>query len=662
MGGGGGSTSNCNGAMCQPWEECTPTVDGGICGDAQLTLAWTTPADMTRLRATQTVQATLSVTKRDGGTLPVKLMSVPVQGPGNPMPFQKAGGFMGTLGPLTGSDGPKQFLAGWDGGPTAPLTLVYDTTPPALDVELLNPPSYTSDGGFLTTDPDDGVAIPVIKKDDVVTVRVTSADPDIAGSTLAIAVTVGVDAGVELWDAGTSTTCGAATLCADFNLVVGPQQLRAFAADVQVSASAADKAGNVGSKTKNPLFHVTRWKWARSVVSASPSFTAAPAIAHGGDVYLPSSVGGAGQGVYHVTPTGAVMQDSSAGPVAAGITIGNDGTTQQIFFMTTNGGIQTVGDTMHSCGSAAAANVSSLAILNDGMASLYGIGVAGNGGSRQLVGLQAGFGCKPSTASSVDVAVPGNVVTDGQSVWYPGSDGTVQRFSFVGGASPSFTSLSSLPSVGAGTIFGLGLIPAATKLVGGGGGVGVGRLFVRGSDGTGTTTGYNQMAPVTGVAVGTGSALFAVTQAGGLGTLSKFDATGDIVVNSTALPAGFSFNFPAGVNPGATTPVLGNRGWVYATDNAGNVVATDQQSLEVKWLKPMSGALGSTAQVLASPSLDCNRTDASNNTGVYYFATTTGWLVAYIVDSPGLDSSAPWPKYQHDARNTGNTGVSIACP
>ncbi|MCC6336640.1 MAG: hypothetical protein IT380_21955 [Myxococcales bacterium] len=72
--------------------------------------------------------------------------------------------------------------------------------------------------------------------------------------------------------------------------------------------------------------------------------------------------------------------------------------------------------------------------------------------------------------------------------------------------------------------------------------------------------------------------------------------------------------------------------------------------------------LPSAGQVLASATLDCNRDKPTSTTGVYYFATTTGWLVGYVVDSEGLDQSAPWPKYQHDARNTGNLSVSKACP
>ncbi|MEQ1731926.1 MAG: hypothetical protein ABL982_26425 [Vicinamibacterales bacterium] len=142
-----------------------------------------------------------------------------------------------------------------------------------------------------------------------------------------------------------------------------------------------------------------------------------------------------------------------------------------------------------------------------------------------------------------------------------------------------------------------------------------------------------------------------------MGTLRRFDATGTANAAAT-LTSGLTFSFPSSV-PGATTPVLGNAGWVYATANDGLVVATDQ-ALSVKWTKVLAPSLG--GQVFASPTLDCNRTRPGSGTGIHYFATTTGWVVAYITDSPGLDVNAPWPKYQHDARNTGRVGLSVACP
>jgi hypothetical protein len=54
--------------------------------------------------------------------------------------------------------------------------------------------------------------------------------------------------------------------------------------------------------------------------------------------------------------------------------------------------------------------------------------------------------------------------------------------------------------------------------------------------------------------------------------------------------------------------------------------------------------------------------------GVLYTLTkngSTATLTAIIVDSPGLDPMAPWPKYQRDNGNTGNINSDISfwtCP
>ena len=80
----------------------------------------------------------------------------------------------------------------------------------------------------------------------------------------------------------------------------------------------------------------------------------------------------------------------------------------------------------------------------------------------------------------------------------------------------------------------------------------------------------------------------------------------------------------------------------------------------VEWSAPMPLPFG--ASVRASPTLDCSRTLQATS-GVIYIATEAGWLVSYIVDARGLDSTATWPKYARDARNSGNIdGPAIACP
>jgi hypothetical protein len=71
----------------------------------------------------------------------------------------------------------------------------------------------------------------------------------------------------------------------------------------------------------------------------------------------------------------------------------------------------------------------------------------------------------------------------------------------------------------------------------------------------------------------------------------------------------------------------------------------------------------------ASPNIDCSR-DVSGapipgRPGVLYVASNLGELYALLVDDRGIDVNAPWPKYQHDPRNTGNADTPLAefaCP
>ncbi|WP_309887911.1 hypothetical protein [Archangium sp.] len=73
------------------------------------------------------------------------------------------------------------------------------------------------------------------------------------------------------------------------------------------------------------------------------------------------------------------------------------------------------------------------------------------------------------------------------------------------------------------------------------------------------------------------------------------------------------------------------------------------------------------APIEASMNLDCARGSdggvAPGRPGVLYAVTRSGNVHALIVDSPGLDTTAPWPRYQHDARNTGNPATRLTpCP
>jgi hypothetical protein len=456
------------------------------------------------------------------------------------------------------------------------------------------------------------------------------------------------------------TGCGAANFCREYAVTLGPTNFSGFRGLVTMTAKADDMTLNSSTVASSPPLGVTRWKWARLVSNGggTSELKSSPAVDDGGMLYLgidrPAGFGG----LAAVTDQGAIQQVSTVGPVIASPAVGFDGTRNWVFFESTNGGIQTIEN--NTCGTGEGANQGGLAITHDGLVSMRALGLAPSVGLRQVLADRGGSGCggefSAELGSVASMTFPGNLVTDDVSIFYPSTAGVLKRFSF---GVPITTSPDT--TVGAGAISGIALFTSdgGLKVAGGGGGVGIGRVFVASADGG--VTGVNPMMTVSGVAVGSDTgvpALFAVLQDGSeLASLAKFDATGMTSLASVPL----NLSFPIATTPGATTPVLGQGGFVYVVSSNGTVVIARQSNLGLRWQQSLP--VGITGSVLASPTLDCNRARPGTNTGILYFATGSGWLVSYIVDSPGLDTTAPWPKYQHDARNTGNSTVPItACP
>lgn len=114
-----------------------------------------------------------------------------------------------------------------------------------------------------------------------------------------------------------------------------------------------------------------------------------------------------------------------------------------------------------------------------------------------------------------------------------------------------------------------------------------------------------------------------------------------------------------------TTPLVGTGGIAYfvGTDNSIHVLTSELVKL---W----SGTAETSVVVASSPNIDCaRRADGSKQTGrppgTLYYGANNGKLYAIIVDNPGIDITSPWPKYQHDPRNTGSLSTPLSeftCP
>jgi hypothetical protein len=123
----------------------------------------------------------------------------------------------------------------------------------------------------------------------------------------------------------------------------------------------------------------------------------------------------------------------------------------------------------------------------------------------------------------------------------------------------------------------------------------------------------------------------------------------------------------------ATTPILGAGGRLYVLGENGRLYVRNSGTLAAQW----EGDVAPGLTALSQPALDVYRSangmkDCSRPLGVLYALTRSGTgasamatLRAILVDSPGLDNTAPWPKYQRDNGNTGNINSDISpwtCP
>ena len=108
---------------------------------------------------------------------------------------------------------------------------------------------------------------------------------------------------------------------------------------------------------------------------------------------------------------------------------------------------------------------------------------------------------------------------------------------------------------------------------------------------------------------------------------------------------------------------LGRGNLLYAVASSSQRLSVfDATTMATKWEKTSELSLA-TASVALDCARDASGTPLAADLGVLYLPGTDGKLYAIVVDSRGLESNAPWPKYQHDSRNTGNPATPVSsCP
>jgi hypothetical protein len=515
---------------------------------------------------------------------------------------------------------------------------------------------------FLPNDPD---ALGSFRKDATVRVRVTTTASDLA--TVRLSARYGTETAFEVT---ASTGCVAAVRCEEFVLDLSRVPMNAFRGPVEVTAVGEDTLGNPGTVAAPLSLPVSRWNWARRVAQNTfASLTSVPAIGAGGRLFLAVSAG---------TNPGVVVVNADGSPgwaqpdtfVEGVVAVGRGtGSNEYVFYQPRGGASKALnaqsGALVQPCGAGTVGtSAGGVVLLAEGSAQVAGVslqrGITNNRASQNEPGA---LRCLASVGEQAGVSSPGNLVAGAGAVYFVSTSGKLRLIDVAPGISPEFGTLDA-GVVGGGN--GLALLTATT--VAGGGAFS--KLFAYAvSNSTldsavdawpsGATLGPPISAPSIGVA-GVYASLRSGTDAVEVVRVDKL--TGALSAQSSSLVAGTvqsSFN-----GFGVGSPTLGEGGLMYVIDEVGALFVLPQNfttSASPSWGVALPSVVA--GNVSASPTLDCNRGVPGSETGVFYVATESGWLVSYLIDSKGLDPLAPWPKYARDARNTGNfSGPPIGCP
>jgi hypothetical protein len=577
-------------------------------------------------------------------------------GSGNPLAIQDAGLYQGAWVPS--GDGLYQLTVKYvDAGLASPaIGVIADTVPPSF---MWTVPIPVRDGGMYF-DPDPGFAA-AWRRDETFRLDLSGSEP-IMPSTVTLTV-IGIPGAVStLLSVTESTGCGR-PYCGTVVVDMSKPDMKAFHGTFGLVVTGQDRAGNVGSTDGG--VKATRWKWLNQLTS-NPIRTA-PAIGTAGTIYVGSqNAGGTIGTVFALNTDGGQKWFWDGGAIAASPVVSVDAGIDRVYVAMNN---VVTGTTLYVMdGTSGVPSPIACAAYNGGSISgPLALGVSQPSGSPQpvetafMVVNNVGGGrllaVRPDAiltqqcqfidnAGSVGTSTaPGGLVHDGIAT-YVGSDNSLSVKSYrlpPDSWTPSWT-------VDAGyATHGLAI---------------TGGTLVAGGYGSAPTRGTLVTLPTDGGPVGWTSG------DGGIPTWSPSVGSGNSIIygdNNSRInnfifntDAGTVVTLPGGIPQGS--PLVGRDGLIYVAATDFNLSVFDP-GLNLQW------RIDLLAPVEASLAIDCARTALGaldpGRPAVLYVTTTGGQVYALIADSQGLDTSAPWPKYQHDPRNTGNSTTplsSFACP
>jgi hypothetical protein len=651
---------------CQVYEKCVPNDAGGACVEMGLTLAFTAPTVSDEYGPVNSGQVAmvLTATRADGEPFLA------------PIPFKlsKDGttlveGELTKTGPAswTGSvdagveDGARALFAGWDGGPHATGAFNVTATPPTITLvpesAPVRPANQTDTDGTHRWKKSEVAAVRLVSNRDLLTAP-TSAD---------------FNNGSAVSSPATCAEACVAPRCYCFAVDLAQLPFTQTApgtlygtVPVSLNKSLTDKFGNNGAAAPVAI-HVTRFKWRQVVASHAAASPTALAITPSGVVIAGASVG-ATSTLTALEPDGGVAWQKAYGSeaITAGPMAGETG----IYFAVNSGGAGVLrklaldgsGGT-DRCSIGGLAYSGDLALAMPG-ANEYPMAVANNatlmGGTKV-----EGTDCHASSVfwTTLDTGDrPTVVVEEGRSYVALSSQPPIWRFDTLGATPASQGSRSTI------TLFPSNLFSVGTNIVGGGGGGptvgGVFSFFDDGAalDGGATTNATPGESPGGAAAVGppaAGDSRLRVYYGDSGGSFRQVRVSAD----NPPIFGSASSTAATGLNLSKRAPIVGAGGHLYSAASGRVYVYDSSPAQEWYWDVPNAP----TETVGAQINLDKNRDAAdpcgSGQPGVLYVVTSTGAqtsVYAILVDSKGVEATAPWPRFQHNPGNTGNRATGLA--
>lgn len=591
------------------------------------------------------------------------------------------GSYQGALVPM--GDGQYQLTVRYDAAnvSSVPVTVTILTVRPSFILTMPPIPVGPSAGYLNPIDPAIGDA--GWRRDQVMLLDIKSSNPYLATVTLTVTGVGGPRTGTPLLtvDAGCVQQPFCATAPVDFSV----PDMNAFRGTFNLVVTGTDRAGNQGTTDAGVM--VTRWKWKFQTLDGLTIRTS-PTIGSSGTVYVGTSDVVAGGGIdagtlYAINPDGTLKWSRAGGWMTASVAVGE-----------VDAGVETIYAAANN------ATQSTLRAINGNDGGDFGSGVVcgpfvgatirGSLAVTKTNGNEVCFAAINAPDGGVILAmrpfptvmcIDGGTVNPGgpllepaaiavdsnNNVFFALSSLKIQSLGFDGGwqirnpanwpvdagANSAGLAITSNPSLVNTNL----VVGGATALNGGRGGA----FALAASDGGQTWTFTDAGDPRTAwnPSIGAGGI-------NGIG-IAFYGDEGQKLTSVAVSTTNSLFAVDAGLSRGA--PVIGrnqafNRSELYIADSTSNrLSAFESTTLNPLWT--VTNFNGGFFE--ASIALDCTRRgDGSASPfrpGILYVPDNAQNLFCFVTDSAGIDVTAPWPKYQHDPRNTGNQQTQLTgCP